>query len=107
MKNFFKPNIPKITFTVIVLLIVFGGQILYGRTAVISENGFEAASPLTNTINEIGNIIVYPVSLITSVVFPNLFLLSFVLFVLLLITEVYLIVCTANYIILAITRSVR
>ncbi|GEM_PF-3789245 len=68
MNKFLKPTFFKIIITVVILLIAFGGNILYSRSIIFTENGFEEPNLVIRTINYISGIILYPASSIAVII---------------------------------------
>ncbi len=65
MNKFFRPSFFKIAITIILLIIVFGGGLLYGFTLTITENGvIEQTSLSFKIIKIIGDVVLYPVSVV-------------------------------------------
>lgn len=108
MNKFFKPTAFKIILALVLVLIWFLGPIFYGRIAV--NESFQHPSGALTTINYVNSateIIFYPVKFIFNVFTPQNFILeslssgayqfiiflSSIAFLMLVITEAYLIIC--------------
>lgn len=122
MKKFFRPTISKAILTIILALAEFAGPIIYGRVAIITENGPEASNYLigllVNLLNYTATIIFYPVHLIFNFFVTKdfvvnsiangtqyiLFLFSCIFFLAILL-EAYLISCVIFYIISTFTNK--
>ncbi|MDP2741542.1 MAG: hypothetical protein Q8O66_02575 [bacterium] len=67
MNKFFRPSFFKIAITIILLIIVFGGGLLYGFTLTITKNGvIEQTSLSIKIIKIIGDVIYYPVRVVLT-----------------------------------------
>jgi len=67
LNSFLKPTARKIIFTIIMLAIFWGGGLLYSYTFTFSENAEpQQHNVILIMINNIGNIIYYPVGLVIN-----------------------------------------
>jgi len=67
MNKFIRPTFFKIVITIMLLILVFGGELLYGFNLTITENGtIEQTSLSIKIIKIIGDVVYYPIRVVLS-----------------------------------------
>jgi len=104
MNTFLRPTIFKVVMTLILLLVIFFGEVFYYRTLTFTENGLpQQLNPLLIVANVAWNFMSYPAHIIVGFFVPiniytyqnnpSLIIIALIISLILAILEIYLIAC--------------